>query len=132
MQTYTKLLIETLLNIFPFKNRVVKLTFLFFSIAIDLILQEYASSKSIKLLTFSLVHASSLLSTKSTNFFLFLFFLFFFFVLFCSSNFPADSICCNLSFLIVCNLISKNLSSLSNLDSLSLIFLQYLFLINCL
>ena len=44
---------ETLLNIniFPFKNRVVNLIFDLFLIATDVILQEYSSSKSIKLLT---------------------------------------------------------------------------------
>ena len=46
-QIITKLFMETLLNtnIFPFKKRVVKLIFGLFSTAIDLILDEYSSSK---------------------------------------------------------------------------------------
>ena len=51
---YTKLLIDTLLNIsvLPFRNRVVKSIFVFFWMESDLILAEYCSSKSIRLLVF--------------------------------------------------------------------------------
>ena len=73
IKSYTKLLIKTPLNIniFPFKNRVVKLILELFSMATDLMPQEYSSSKSIKLWTFWLVNASLFLSTKPTNFALF-------------------------------------------------------------
>ena len=73
IKSYTKLLIETLLNIniLPFKNWVVELILELFSMATDLMLQEYFLSKLIKLLTFWLVNASLFLSTKSTNFALF-------------------------------------------------------------
>ena len=84
----------------PFKNLVVKLTLVLCSIAIDLILLEYSSSKSIRLLIFWFFKASFFLTEKSTKFVLFLLFFLFF------SKFSAVSKSYNLSVLREFNLIS--------------------------
>ena len=79
------------MSTFPFKNLVVKLTLTSCSTAIDLILLEYSSSKSIKLSIFWFLKASFFLSEKSAKFNL----PFFFFFLFL--KFPAASKFDNLS-----------------------------------
>ena len=64
IKSKSKLWIEVLenINIFPFKNLVVKLTLVSFLIAKDFTLLTYSSSKSIKLFILLFLYASSCLS----------------------------------------------------------------------